>query len=142
MLGLALAIAAQGFKSIKDKGGKPYMLHCIRVMLNLNTNDEELQIIAILHDCMEDGIFNLTDLVKYGFSERVVNALICLTHNKHKDTYEEYIKIVATNEDAVKVKLADLKDNSDITRLKGLTKKDFDNMEKYHKAYTYLSKLK
>ena len=56
-------------------------------------------------------------------------------------SYDDYIKKIATDKDAVKVKLADLKDNSDITRLKGLTKKDFDRMEKYHRSYIYLSKI-
>lgn len=63
-----------------------------------------------------------------------------LTHRKGVP-YDDYIKMVAFNLDAVKVKLADLKDNSDITRLKGLSKKDFDRMEKYHRSFIYLSKI-
>jgi hypothetical protein len=63
-----------------------------------------------------------------------------LTHRK-EIPYDDYIKAISFNADAVKVKLADLKDNSDITRLKGLTKKDFDRMEKYHRSFMYLSKV-
>lgn len=139
-LATAFAIAANGFKDKTDKAGEPYILHCIRVMNNLHTTDKELQSIAILHDCVEDGVCSVLDLVNYKFSQRVIYGVMLLTHEKSV-SYDDYIKKIATDVDATKVKLADLKDNSDITRLKGLTKKDFDRMEKYHKAYTYLSKI-
>lgn len=139
-LGIAIAITAEGFKNVLDKGNQPYILHCLRVMNNLNTNDWELKAIAVMHDNLEDGVCTAKDLINLGFSMRVIDTLMDLTHNK-KDSYEDYIKRISLNEDAVKIKLADLKDNSDITRLKGLTKKDFDRIEKYHKAYVYLSKL-
>ena len=139
-LATAIAIAADGFKNTIDKGGQPYILHCIRVMNNLHTNDPELQSIAMLHDCPEDGVCTIKDLYNYGFSDRVMKALILLTHQKDVP-YMDYIKAISTNKDATLVKLADLKDNSDITRLKGLTKKDHERMEKYCVAYTYLSKI-
>jgi len=139
-LGLAISIAAEGFKDKTDKGGQPYILHCLRVMNSVDQNDEELKIIAVLHDVVEDGICTYGALVNFGFSDRVLYNVNLLTHDKSVD-YMEYIKRIAHSSDAVKVKLADLKDNSDITRLKGLTKKDFDRMEKYHTAYTYLSNI-
>lgn len=114
-------------------------------MDNLHTDDEELKIIAIFHDYIED-IFKdnpergLMLLSEAGFSRRVVQAVNLLTHRK-ETPYDDYIKAISFNADATKVKLADLKDNSDITRLKGLTKKDFDRMEKYHRSYVYLSKI-
>lgn len=138
-LGNAIALAAKGFEFKFDKAGKPYILHCLRVMNNLHTDDDELNIIAVLHDCIEDNICTLSELISAGYSQRICMALLILTHDP-ADSYEDYIKKVATNPDTIKVKKADLKDNSDITRLKGLTKKDFDRMEKYHKAYVYLSK--
>jgi len=145
MLGKAIALASEAFKNTKDKGGQPYILHCLRVMDNLHTDDEELKIIAILHDYVEDIYKNnpeagLQALRDIGFSARVVQALDLLTHRKGVP-YDEYIKPIAFNIDATKVKLADLKDNSDITRLKGLSKKDFDRMEKYHRSFIYLSKI-
>lgn len=139
-LAKAISIAAQGFEKITDKAGEPYILHCLRVMNNLHTRDKELQIIAILHDCVEDKVCTFDDLITHRFSQRVVYSLMLLTHDKVMP-YEEYIKKLVSDNDARLVKLADLKDNSDITRLKGLTKKDFDRMEKYHWAYTYLSKV-
>lgn len=145
MLGKAIRIASEAFEHTKDKGGKPYIMHCLRVMFNLNSTDEELNCIAVLHDLVEDfGGDNhevaYGGLRAAGFSDRVINALRLLTHVKGV-SYDDYIKQLAHNEDARRVKLADLKDNSDITRLKGLTKKDFDKMEKYHRSFIYLSKV-
>jgi (p)ppGpp synthase/HD superfamily hydrolase len=144
MLGQAIALVAQSFENVKDKGGQPYILHCLRVMENLHTDDEELKIIAILHDWVEDVFRNSPerglDLLRDKYSERVVKALDLLTHRKDVP-YDDYIKAISFNADATKVKLADLKDNSDITRLKKVSKKDFDRMEKYHKSYIYLSKI-
>lgn len=139
-LATAIKIAAIGFEHVNDKSGEPYILHCLRAMNNLHTRDKELQTIAVLHDCPEDGVASITDLIGYGFSVRVISALIRLTHKKEV-SYEDYIKCIATNDDARLVKLADLKDNMDPTRLKGLTKKDFDRMDKYQKAYMYLYKI-
>jgi (p)ppGpp synthase/HD superfamily hydrolase len=137
-LARAISIAAVGFEKVKDKGGNPYILHCLRVMNQMDTEEEK--IVAILHDTIEDGVCTLEDLIKERFSQNVIYALILLTHEKGKP-YDEYIKAIATDPLATKVKKADLKDNSDITRLKGLTKKDFDRMEKYHRSYVYLSKI-
>jgi (p)ppGpp synthase/HD superfamily hydrolase len=141
MLGKAIALASKAFENTKDKGGQPYILHCLRVMNNLHTDDEELKIIAVLHDVCEDvNYLGISDLRILGYSERVLKALDLLTHRK-EIPYDDYIKAISFNVDATKVKLADLKDNSDITRLKGLRKKDFDRMEKYHRSFTYLSKI-
>jgi hypothetical protein len=62
-----------------------------------------------------------------------------LTHAPD-EPYDAYIKRIATNRDATKIKLEDLRDNSDITRLKGLRQKDFERMEKYHRAFLFLQK--
>ena len=138
-LAKAIDIAHTGFKYKTDKGGQPYILHCFRVMNYLHTDDDELKIIAILHDVVEDEVCTMNQLRKKGFSQRVCDAVELLTHRSIY-SYDEYIKVISISPDARLVKLADLKDNTDITRLKGLTKKDFDRMEKYHKAFTYLSK--
>lgn len=137
-LGTAIAIAAKAHESVKDYGGNAYILHPMRIMFSLNTKDEELMAMAILHDVVEDSEeWNIEKLREEGMTERVISALQCLTHLDN-ESYEAYIKRVSTNPDAIKIKLADLKDNSDITRLKGITQKDMARIEKYHKAYTYL----
>lgn len=137
-LARAISIAAVGFEKVKDKGGQPYILHCLRVMNQMDTEEEK--IVAVLHDTVEDGVITIEELIKERFSQNVIYALILLTHKK-ETPYDEYIKAIALDPLATKVKKADLKDNSDITRLKGLTKKDFGRMEKYHRSYVYLSKI-
>lgn len=140
-LATAIALASEGFKNKTDKAGEPYILHCLRVMNNLKCKeDKERMIIAVLHDVVEDKVCTMEHLINLGFSIRVIQALTLLTHDKSVE-YQQYIKALSYNEDARQVKLADLKDNSDITRLKGLSQKDFTRMEKYHVAYTYLSKI-
>lgn len=141
MLALAISIASQAFEAKIDKLGKPYILHCLRVMMNVDEMDPELQQMAVLHDVVEDcPQWTINDLRKLGFSERVLKGVELLTH-KYGDSYDLYIRQISHSVDATRVKLADLRDNSDITRLKGLTKVDFDRLEKYHRAYTYLSKI-
>lgn len=140
MLGKAIAITSKAFDERFDKGGKPYILHCLQVMNWVDQSDEELMQIAVLHDLVEDTEFTFFDLRLLGFSERVVSALESLTH-WGGEPYEEYINRVATNPDAVKVKLADLRHNSDITRMKGLREKDIARIEKYHRAFNFLSQL-
>lgn len=138
-LSKAIELASRVFIDKVDKAGKPYILHCLRVMNSVDQNDEELMCIAVLHDVPEDcPDIKFDDLRAMGFSPRVVDAVRLLTHDKNF-SYDEYIQQVALNQDARKVKLADLRDNSDITRLKGLRKKDFDRMQKYHRAFVYLS---
>lgn len=142
MLDKAISIAALAFVDKYDKGGKPYILHCLHVMHKVGPDDQELMQIAVLHDLVEDTSWTIDGLRSEGFSERVLTALKLLTHipigHPEGQTYEDYIKAIATNDDARRVKMADLKHNSDITRMKGLRKKDFDRLEKYHRAYEYL----
>lgn len=137
-LATAIKIASAAFESKEDKGGQPYILHCLHVMHNIDPKDEDLRIIAVLHDLVEDTDWGLVDLKHAGFSMRVISAVNALTH-KSDESYDAYIKRISLNEDARKVKLADLRHNSDIHRMKGLRKKDFDRLEKYHKAYAYLN---
>jgi (p)ppGpp synthase/HD superfamily hydrolase len=140
MLGRALAIAATVHEKQTDMGGNAYFLHPLRLMMRLRTDDVELMIIAILHDCVEDseGKVTIATLRAEGFSERILAALTLLSHDKTVP-YEDYVRGISTNRDATRVKLEDLRDNSDITRLKGLRPKDFERIEKYHRAYVFLT---
>lgn len=140
MLAKAFSIVATGFENTYDKGGHPYAIHCIRVMNNLHSDDPELKAAALLHDCIEDGVITSQELFEAGFSPRVVQTVCLLTHQK-SIKYDDYIRLIGTSRDATAIKIADLRDNSDITRLKGITEKDIARMEKYHKAYLYLTGL-
>ena len=140
-LGKAIAIASTAFKDKKDKGGKPYILHCLHVMNKVSHLGEEAMIAAVLHDLVEDCSdegYTLLFLLKEGFSANVVRILTLLTHQKDVP-YMDYIKALSTDPIAKEIKKEDIKHNSDITRLKGLRKKDFDRLEKYINAFTYLN---
>ena len=137
LLAKAISIAAQAHEKQFDKGGNAYILHPMRILMRLRTKDAELMHIAILHDVIEDTHWTTHMLKTLGYSGRVLKALRLLTHTPDM-TYGDYIREVATNKDATLIKLEDLRDNSDITRLKGTSEKDFERMAKYHKAFIFL----
>jgi (p)ppGpp synthase/HD superfamily hydrolase len=138
-LGLAIAITAEAFKDKTDKGGAPYILHCLFVMDNTD-GDECTKCAAVMHDLVEDcsDKYNFNLLSKMGFSEKTIGLLYLVTH-REGTPYMDYIKALSVDQDAKKIKRADLRHNTDITRLKGLRKKDHERMEKYHTAWVYLS---
>ena len=137
MLDVAIALAATAFKGRFDKGGQPYILHCLFVMSQMDTDDHDLMIIAVLHDLIEDTDYTIENLRAIGFSERVLTGLTLMTHLDGVP-YMDYIRAIAMNADCRKVKRADLDHNSRLLRMKGLREKDFRRMEKYHTAYEYL----
>lgn len=138
-LAIAIALASEVFKDKLDKGGRPYILHCIHVMNGADPEDEEEMIASILHDVPEDiPEYDIKKLRSLGFSENVLTIIDLLTH-KPKDTYEDYIKKISTHKKATKIKKRDLEHNCLLTRIKGIRKKDFERTEKYIKSYLYLS---
>lgn len=137
MLGKMLAVVATAHEKQKDKGGRPYFLHCLRVMQSLKTDDEELMCIALGHDLIEDTKVTAEVLEYVGFSNRVIKGIIALT-KVEGETYEQYKEKVMKNSDAILVKMQDLKDNSDITRLKGVTEKDIKRTIRYYNFYLEL----
>ncbi len=142
-LRIAIDLANEIHKDQFDKGGKPYVLHPLHLMNQLMF-DTQLATIAVLHDVIEDsdGALDLADLRRYGFSDRVLNALHLLTHDKGEDYLDVYIGAICGNYDAIRVKRKDLEHNSCITRLKGVGPKDLARIEKYHKAYLILGEAK
>mgnify|MGYP001236168436 FL=1 len=140
MLDKAIALTAEKFKNKFDKGGQPYILHCLHVMNAVcpNQDDHELMCIAVMHDLVEDTDVTLKDLFDMGFTSRVVSGVECMTHLKGEDYMDVYIRRVALNPDARRVKIADLNHNSHLMRQPSLREKDFRRIEKYHRAYAYL----
>lgn len=143
MLNKAIVLAANHHDGQFDVGGKPYLLHVLRVMSFLSSEDEELNCIAVLHDIVEDTSVTLEALEEAGFSERVIKGVKTLSKNHYPVDvdYQEYVMAVGENPDTRKVKMADLRHNMDIRRLKGVSEKDMKRMAKYTKAYDYLQKL-
>ena len=139
-LGSAIRLASSIHEGVTDKSGKPYILHPLYVMTQL-LYDTELAIMGVLHDVIEDSDLILEDFVRFGYSERVIKGLDCLTH-REEETYEEYIDRICDNYDAIRVKRKDLEHNSNITRLKGVRPKDLERIEKYHKAFIKLGEAR
>lgn len=131
----AINLAYKKHQNQFDKAGVPYIFHPYHLAENMETEDR--CIIALLHDLIEDTDTTFEDLEKLGFSKYVISVLKLLTHEKNIDYYE-YIKNLSVNKDAIIVKLADLKHNSDLSRLPKITQKDKDRFEKYQKCIKYL----
>lgn len=141
MLGKAIAIASKAFENDFDKGGKPYILHCLYVMHKVKHLGEIAMICAVLHDLIEDKSeqgYDMEYLKKEGFSQQILTILDLLTHRKDVP-YMEYIQNISANTIATAIKKADLEHNSKLTRIKDVRKKDFDRMQKYILAFKYLS---
>jgi (p)ppGpp synthase/HD superfamily hydrolase len=134
MLGKMLVLATTGHAGQFDKGGKPYILHPLAVMNILNTDDEELQCIALGHDLIEDTNATYQDLREAGMTERVIDGIRRMTKQPGQ-TLDEYKAVIFESTDAMMVKQADLTHNSDIRRLKGVSEKDIQRMAKYHRFY-------
>ena len=135
----AIEIAQEAHKGVKDKGGHDYINHPIRVM-HAMSNDQE-KIVAILHDVVEDSDWTFERLKEEGFEDSVIESLRCITKYSEEEDYQEFIKRAATNKIATKVKMADIEDNLDLSRLGTLTEKDLTRIEKYKKALKYLKAL-
>lgn len=140
MLANSISLAAISHLGQYDKGGKPYILHCLHVMNTVKSSDPEVKQIAVLHDLMEDHPFWTPEkLLADGYSERVVTALNLLNHNKKTTSYWDYIAGIATNRDAILVKMADLRHNSLITRLQDrASQEDGERTVKYQTCYVFL----
>lgn len=130
MLGKMLVLATNAHAGQFDRGGNPYILHPLKVMHYLKTDDEELMCMALGHDVVEDTGTTFKDLRDAGMSERVIAGIRALTKMPGQ-TYEEYKEAVFANRDAMRVKMADLRHNTDVRRLKGVSEKDLARMAKY-----------
>lgn len=136
MIDVALEIAKRAHAGQVDKAGEEYIKHPIYVASQVNTDEEK--IVALLHDVIEDSDTTAEDLLGAGLPSDVVQAVQVLTKKKG-ETYQEYLQKVKENELSRVVKLADLKHNSDLSRLKEVKESDIKRFEKYRRAIEYLS---
>lgn len=131
-----LKICCAAHEGQVDKSGLPYLLHPVHLAEQMSTEEEICA--ALLHDTIEDTSLTPDDLRREGIPERVVQALLLLTHDPEVP-YMDYVRKIRQNGIARKVKLADLKHNSDLSRLDTVTEKDRKRREKYLKAIEILS---
>ena len=138
LLEKAISIAVQAHQGQTDKAGAPYILHPLRVMLKFNSPEE--QIAAVLHDIVEDTDWTLQQLRNEGFPETVIAAIDALTR-RAEEKYTDFILRTANNKISLRVKLADLHDNCDISRFESPTDSDYRRTKKYQRAIDVLNKL-
>lgn len=137
----AIKIAANGHAGQVDKAGAPYILHPLRVMLGLKTNEE--RIVAVLHDVAEDVPgWTFERLRQEGFSEEVIAALDSVTKRaEEEEDYDAFVRRAAANPIGRRVKMADLRDNCDLSRIAEPTAKDHERIAKYRRAIAWLETL-
>jgi (p)ppGpp synthase/HD superfamily hydrolase len=129
----AIEFAAAKHGNQTDKAGQPYILHPLRVMAAMDTDEERR--VAVLHDVVEDCGVTPDDIRARGYPEREVKAIEALTKRQdEKNDYPRFIERVLLNPLAAKVKLADIEDNLDTRRLDSLGPKDFERLARYHAA--------
>lgn len=132
----AKKLVEKEFAEVFDRGGVPYVEHLYRTSSRF---EDELKITAsILHDIIEDTDITKTDLIEMGFDKEVVDIVEIVTNDCLN--YDEFIdKIISSNnKDAIEVKLSDMTDNMDLSRLPKIKENDLKRQEKYKKAYQKL----
>ncbi|MDC3409139.1 GTP pyrophosphokinase [Burkholderiales bacterium] len=137
MLERAIEIAVEAHKGQLDKGGNPYILHPLRVMMSVDLELEK--IVAVLHDVVEDSNWTFEALLAEGFSIEVIEALKSVTKNSNNEDYDSFIQRAIGNPIGRKVKTADIRDNLDVTRIPDIGEKDLQRISKYKKALKILT---
>ena len=131
----ALRLAYEAHAGQFDKSGVPYVFHPLHLAEQME--DEESIIAALLHDVVEDTAYSLADLRAMGFPEKSLEAVALLTHDP-AEPYLSYVARVKENPIARRVKLADLRHNSDLSRIKKVTERDLERVEQYAAAIRLL----
>ncbi len=132
ILSRAVELAVQYHKGQYDKSGEPYILHCFRVMLKGKTVEE--MITGVLHDIVEDTIVDEEMLRREGFDEEILFAVKALTKIE-SESNDAYLERVMSSRLASRVKLNDLEDNMNLMRLKEISPKDTERLNKYVNSY-------
>ena len=131
----ALSLCFEAHKGQLDKSGLPYVFHPFHLAEQMA--DEVTTIVALLHDVVEDTNYTLDDLRDLGFPKAAIEAINCMTHDK-TIPYMDYVAKIKENPIARTVKLADLRHNSDLSRIEAITEKDLERVEKYKRAIALL----
>lgn len=131
----ALRLSFEAHKEQLDKSGMPYVYHPFHLAEQME--DEDTTVVALLHDVVEDTQYTTDDLRAMGFSGAVCDAIALMTHDP-AISYLDYISQIKPNPIARAVKLADLRHNSDLTRLDRVDEKALERVKKYKAAIALL----
>lgn len=140
----AIAIATEVHRGQYDKAGAPYILHPLRVMLSLRTEAE--RIVGVLHDVVEDGPgWSFERLEAEEFDAEVIAALRLVTKRPEDEgndleSYLGFVRRTLPNPVARQVKMADVRDNLDVTRMPEVTARDVERINKYLVALQLLER--
>lgn len=134
----AIAVAAKAHEGQQDKGGSAYILHPLRVMMRVCTPEQ--RIVAVLHDVLEDSSTSLADLARAGFNLKILAAVQALSR-RDDESYEAFVIRLGDDPLARVVKLADLADNSDLSRIALPGPDDLARVRRYYQASAYLQAL-
>ena len=135
----AIEIAVMAHKGAVDKGGRPYILHPLAVMMSLKTDEEK--IVGVLHDVVEDTDWTFEALKQEGFSKEIIEALQSVTKSDSDSSYSDFIERAKTNAIGRKVKIADLKHNMDLSRIPSISNKDMERLERYRMSLKILVEI-
>ncbi len=131
----AMKLCFEAHREQTDKSGLPYVFHPFHLAEQMQT--EETVIVALLHDVVEDTPLTLAELAEMGFSSPVLQAIALMTHEENVP-YMDYIERIKENPIARAVKLADLRHNSDLSRLDTVSEADLCRAAKYREAIARL----
>ncbi len=134
----AISLAVDGHRGKEDKAGSPYILHPLRVMFKMDTEDK--MVAAVMHDLIEDTETSLDDLREYGFSTGIIEAIDSVTR-RDGEGYEEFIDRAGLHPMGADIKLADLQDNMDMSRIGFIGDRDINRLKKYHRAMARIKEL-
>lgn len=136
----ALDLVFKAHEGQVDKGGTDYVEHVLRVMYRVRFMDEDVMLVGLMHDVIEDTDYTADDLLGMGFSERVVEGILSVTRHAYgEETYAEFVKRAKANDLGREVKIADVTENMDTSRLGELTDKDYSRLRRYRKALEELN---
>ena len=135
----AMQIAIRAHMGQKDKAGRDYVMHPIRVAERCK--DPRAKIVALLHDTIEDTPVTAEYLRGEGFPEEIILGVLSVTKRDDEEEYDDFVARAAENAIGREVKIADLEDNMDIRRLKEINDQDVERLRKYLRAWQYLTKL-
>ena len=133
----AMKLCFEAHKDQVDKSGVPYVFHPFHLAEQME--DETTAVVALLHDVVEDTDYTLDDLREMGFSDETVDAIALMTHAEDVP-YMDYVREIKKNPIARAVKMADLRHNSELSRLdpEEITEQVLQRREKYLRAIAIL----
>lgn len=134
----ALQIAIHAHRGQKDKSGREYIMHPIRVAERCK--DPRAKVVALLHDTIEDTEVTPDTLQEEGFPQEIISAVLSVTRQED-ETYDAFVRRASENPIGREVKIADLEDNMDVRRLKEIKNEDVARLQKYLRAWQYLTKI-